>query len=108
MDRAKDDKGPICAVPETGENHGDEEITRGSPLAMRASAEGNVQVIAKPGAQADVPAAPEILKTIGEEGLAEIDHEVEAEQLSAAARDIALTPEISRHFPGQSARPKNA
>src|SRR5713101_1479714 len=101
MDRAKDDKGPICAVPETGENHGDEEITRGFPLAMRASAEGNVQVIAKPGAQADVPATPEILKTIGEEGLAEIDHEVKAEQLSAAARDIAVTAEISVDLPGK-------
>ena len=106
MDRAKDDKGPICAVPETGENHGDEQIARGFPLAMRASAERDVQVIAKPGAQADVPAAPEILKTIGEEGLAEIDHEVEAEQLSAAARDVAVTAEISINLPGECVGPK--
>src|SRR5260370_42656765 len=100
MDRAKDDKGPICAVPETGENHGDEEITRGFPLAMRASAEGNVQIIAKPGAQADVPAPPEILKTIGEEGLAQIHHKVEAQQLRAAAGDIAVTAEISVNLKG--------
>src|SRR5258708_3530681 len=104
MDRAKDDKRPICAMPETGENHSDEEISRGFPLAMCTSAERNVQIIAKPGAQADVPAAPEILKTIGEEGLAEIDHEMEAQQLSASARDIAVTAEVSINLPGKRVR----
>src|SRR6266853_2762719 len=101
MDGAKDDKGPICAMPKTGENHGDEEITRGFPLATSASAERNVQVFAEPGAQADVPAAPEILKTIGEEGLAEIDNKMEAQQLSASARDIAVTAEVSINLPGK-------
>src|SRR5260370_39133554 len=98
MDGAKDDKGPICAVPETSENHGDEEITRGLPLATSASAKRNVQGIAKPGAQADVPATPEILKTSGEEGLAEIDNNMEAQQVSASARDILVTTENPMNF----------
>src|SRR5712664_4770242 len=106
MNGPKDDKRPICAMPETGENHGNEEISGGFPLATRTSAQRNVQVIAKPGAQADVPAAPEILKTIGEEGLPEIDHKVEAQQLSASARDIAVTAEISIDLPGEGVRPK--
>src|SRR5712691_9732423 len=101
MDGAKDDTGPICAMPKTGENHCDEEITRGFPLANSASAERNVQVIAEPGAQADVPAAPEILKTIGEEGLPEINHKMEAQQLGATSRDIAITAEVSVNLPGK-------
>src|SRR6267143_4081796 len=106
MDGTKDDKSPICAVPETGENHGDKEIARGLPLAMRASAERNIQIITKPGTQADVPATPEILKTIGEEGLAEIDHKVETQQLSAASGNIAVTAEIPVDLPGECVGPK--
>ncbi len=73
---------------------------------MRASAERNIQIITKPGTQADVPATPEILKTIGEEGLAEIDHKVEAQQLSAAAGNIAVTAEIPVDLPGECIGPK--
>src|SRR6202140_5796119 len=91
-------------MPETRENHGNEKISSSFPLALSAAAERNVQVIAKPGAQADVPAAPEILKTIGEEGLPEIDHKVEAQQLGASARDIAVTAEVSINLPGKCVR----
>jgi len=104
MDGTKDDKLPICATPETGENHGNEEISGGFPLAPSTPAKWNGQVIAKPGRQADAPAAPEILKTIGENGLAEIDHKVEAQQLSTSARDIAVTAEVSINLPGKRVR----
>jgi hypothetical protein len=101
VDGAEDDKRPICTMPETGENHSNEEISGGFPLAMSTSSERNVQVIAEPAAQADVPAAPEILKSIGKEGLAEVDHKVEAQQLSASARDITVTAEVPINLPGK-------
>jgi hypothetical protein len=53
-----------------------------------------------------MPAAPEILKTIGEEGLAEIDHKMESQQLSAAASDIAVPAEVSINLPGKRIRSK--
>src|ERR1700756_859541 len=56
---AENDVGPIGAVPEAGENHGHEKILDGFPFAGPAAAHGDVQIVAKPGAQADVPAAPE-------------------------------------------------
>ena len=42
-----------------------------------------------------MPSTPEILQTRGQIRLAEIDHEVKAQQLGAPARDIAITAEIS-------------
>src|SRR6266704_623651 len=58
---AENDVGPIGAVPEAGENHGHKKILNGFPLTGPAAAHGDIQVIAKPAAQADVPAAPEVL-----------------------------------------------
>ena len=68
---------------------------------MSASAQRNVQVIAEPGAQADMPTAPEFLETIREERLAEIDHKMEAQQLCAAARDVAVTAEVPVNLPSK-------
>ena len=59
MNGTKGDKRPIRAMAEIRENHGNEEISSGFPLAPSASAERNVQLTAKPRAQVDVPAAPE-------------------------------------------------
>ena len=102
MYRAKDDEGPVGAVPEARENHSHEKVSNGFPLANAAAAQGDVEVVAKPGAQTNVPTAPEVLQAVCEEGLAEIDHEVKTEQLSAAARDVAVAAEISVNLPGKS------
>ena len=48
-----------------------------------------------------MPAAPEILEAGGEVRLAEVDHEVEAEQLSAAAGDVAVAAEIPVDLEGE-------
>jgi len=37
MDGAKDDESPICAMPEACQDHGNEEISGGFPLALSAS-----------------------------------------------------------------------
>src|SRR5437879_7150733 len=99
MNRTKDDERPVCAMPKPREDHGRQKVHGGFPLPAGAAAQRNVQVIAKPGAQTNVPAPPEILEPLRQKWLAEIDHEMEAHQLSAAACDIAIPAEISVHLP---------
>src|SRR6266478_8339287 len=51
-----------------------------------------------------MPAPPEILKAMCEKGLAEIDHEMEAQQLCTPTRDIAVTAEVSINLPRKRIR----
>ena len=55
-----DHEGPARAVPGPADEHGQEEI----PVLLEPSgpvaAQGNVQKVAQPGAERDVPAPPEI------------------------------------------------
>src|SRR5207237_7724010 len=86
---------PVRAVPQPAQDHGQQKIPISLPLAVPVAAERDVEVIAQPRAEADVPAAPEALQARGEVRLAKIDHEVEAEELRASARDIDVYSEIA-------------
>jgi len=58
---APDDEVPCGAVPQAAQTEGDEAVGHTADGAVAASAEGNVDVVANPGAERDVPALPEIL-----------------------------------------------
>ena len=103
---APDDERPIGAVPQAAQEHGDQEIAVSLCLAVAIAAQRNVEIIAEPRAQADVPAPPEILQARGEIRLAEVDHEVEAQQLRAAAGDIAVAAEVAVDLPGECIAPR--
>ena len=104
MDAAPNDEGPVCTVPETAEQHGEHEVDVGADFAEAIASKRNIEIIAEPGAEADVPATPEILKAFGEIGLAEIHHEVKAKKLRAAAGDTAVAAEVSVNLPSESER----
>ena len=53
------------------EKHSQHEVAVSLPFAVTIPSQRNVEIIAQPGTQADVPAAPEILHIFGEVGLAE-------------------------------------
>src|SRR5438552_2442208 len=99
VNSAKDDVGPVRAMPETRKDQGDEKIATGFPLPISAAAQGDIQIVPKPGAQTDVPAAPEFPKGLGQIGLSKVDHEIKAQQLCAAASNVRVTAEISVNLP---------
>src|SRR5437879_7790291 len=99
MYRAENNESPIRAMREAGKNHAGEQIQRCSRLPARTASQRDVEIVAQPGAQADVPAPPELLQTLRQIWLTEVDHEMETHQLSAAARDVAVTAEISVDLP---------
>jgi len=68
------------------------------------AAQGNVQVIAEPGTQANVPAPPKVLQPPGQKRLPEVDHEMKAQQLCAATCDIAVAAKVSIYLPSKRIR----
>ncbi len=63
MNPAPDYEGPVGSMPQAAEQHGQHQIPIGIPPAVPVSAERYIKVVPQPGAQADMPTAPEILKT---------------------------------------------
>src|SRR5437588_6042590 len=98
---SKYDKRPVCAMPKTSQNHGNYKVSRGFPPAAGTASQWNVQVIAEPGAQTDVPAPPKLLQAMRQIGLPEVDHEMEAQQLGATSRNIAVATEVAIDLPGK-------
>src|SRR5690606_27516404 len=60
VEGAPGDEGPGGAVPEAAQEHGGHEVELGAHRALAVAAQGDVEVVAEPGGEADVPAAPEL------------------------------------------------
>src|SRR5258708_4455307 len=97
---------PVCAVPETTQQHGGHQVSVSLFLSITAADERNIQVITEPSTQADVPAPPKILQAGGKIRLPGVHNEMKAEQLRGAARDVAITAEIAVDLPCERIGPQ--
>ncbi len=91
---APEHEGPGGAVPEAAEEHGDEDVDRDPPLAPAVATERNVEIVAQPERERDVPAPPEVLEV--ERGVRppEVDREPEAEQQGDADGHVGVPAEV--------------
>src|SRR5690348_8401267 len=71
-------------------------------MSIGAATERDVQIIAEPSTQANMPTPPNVLKPIREKRLAKVDHEMEPEKLRTASRDVAVPAEVPVHLPRES------
>ncbi len=92
---APQDEVPRRAMPQTAEDHCQQQIAVRPERAVAIAAEREVQVAAQPVRQADVPPAPEVLWTDGEVRQVEIQRQLEAHQLCHAAGDVRVAGEIA-------------
>ena len=60
MQRAPNYESPRCSVPQAAEQHRQHEIDVRPSRAAAVATERDVQIVAQPGAEADVPPLPEI------------------------------------------------
>ena len=65
------------------------------PRRSAVAAERDVEVVAQPGRQADVPVAPELLRRAHEVREAEVLDQLDAHQLRGAARDVRVAGEVA-------------
>src|SRR5689334_1757457 len=86
-------------MPQAPEQHCGHKVPVSLPLSVTIAAKRNIEIITQPSAQTDMPASPEILQALSQIWLAEVDHEMEPEQLRASARDVAVTAEVGIDLP---------
>src|ERR1019366_5956562 len=82
------------AVPEAAERERNEGVQAPPGPALPAAAERDVDVVADPEAERDVPADPEILQVARRIGPVEVLRKADAEYPGAADRDVAVAPGI--------------
>ena len=85
---------PAGAVPEAREHERRHDVRELAAEAFARAAQRDVDVVAEPRGQRDVPAAPEVLGAARQVRMVEIDHQLEAEPARRAARDIAVGREV--------------
>ena len=86
---------PVRAVPQAGDQERDQQVQPPPALPLAVAAERNVEIIAEPRGQRDVPAAPEIADARREVRRVEVLHQVEAEDLRRADRDHGIAAEVA-------------
>ena len=108
MIAAPDQEIPTGAVPQSAEQHGQHQVAVGAPGAVAAAAERNVQIVAQPAGERDVPAPPEVGDAGGQVRAAEIDREMKAEQLRHADRHVGIAGEIEIDLQAEAKMPLHA
>src|SRR3954453_22185730 len=104
MEAAPDDERPIGTVPQAAEKHGSHQRRVAARLAVPVSAERDVEIIAKPARQSDVPAAPKIGEADRSIRKAEIVRHGKTEAQSHADRRGGVTGEVAENLAGERQR----
>src|SRR5690606_29610567 len=93
--------GPVGTVPDAAEEKGDEQVVVPAPFHRAVSAERDVDIIAEPCAEADMPAPPEFRDALAEVRAAEVAHEIHAHHTCRTDRDVAVAAEIAIDLYGE-------
>src|ERR1700743_86176 len=86
---------PGSAVPQATQQHGHEQIDVGTDVSLAVAAQRDVKIVAQPRTQADVPAAPELARILGKVRQIEVQHQLDAQQLADAARDVRIPGKVA-------------
>lgn len=79
MESAPRNEGPISPVPESAQQENDESIPDNLPFRTPAAAERDIDVIAEPRGQGDMPTPPELRDVPAEIGDVEVPHQFDTE-----------------------------
>src|SRR5262245_28683968 len=99
------DKGPRSSVPKSAKYHSDHEICVAAARTLLVATKGNIQVVAQPSREADVPATPELSGRSCKIRRLEVWHKVEAHPFGNAFGDRRITGEIPVDLESESIHP---
>ena len=94
MEESPEDEGPADAVPEATEEKDDDGVEVACTLPAGGVGEGEVDVVAEPVGEGDVPAAPEVGDVEGLVGAVEVVGDGEAEEEAEAHGDVGVAGEV--------------
>ena len=94
VQQAPDHEVPARAVPQAAEEEHRDQVAVHPRRRHAVAAERDVEVVAEPGRQRDVPAPPELLHRVGDVRLAEVLREAEAEHPAEPDRHVRVAGEV--------------
>ncbi len=86
---------PVRPVPQSAQEHRQHEVDVGAPGALPVPAERDVQIVPQPGAERDVPAAPELGHASGDVRHVEILWQVVADHLGRTDGHVGIAREVA-------------
>ena len=101
VDAAPGDERPIGTVPKSAHEEDDEYVADGLPLADPRTAKRDVEVVAEPRGERDVPTPPKLCDIAREVRRLEIGHELDAKEFGGADGDVAVPGEIPVDLKGE-------
>ena len=101
VQRPPDYKGPVGAMPEAADHEHEKRVQSCPPRAEPVAAQRNIEVLAEPSGEGDMPPAPEILDVRGEVGIGEVPRHVQREQPGASDSDIRIAAEVTVDLEGE-------
>ena len=106
--QAPRDECPVGPVPEARECPDEKEVQNIARAGAAVAAEGNVDIVAEPRGERDVPAPPELGDAAGDIGIVEVFKKVEAEHPAKADGHVGIggKVEINLKRVGDGAEPR--
>ena len=88
-------------MPQATQREDGHRVGQRSSPPLPVSAQGNIDVVAEPAGERDVPATPEVGDVRGKVGIAEVVRKVEAEEACRADGDVAVAREVGIDLEGK-------
>lgn len=104
VQRAPDNEGPARSVPGPADKHGQEEVAVLLEFAVAVAAQGNVEKIAQPCAQRNVPAPPEVHDARGFVGGVEVFRQAQAQHKAQTQGHIRIAGKVKIELKGIAER----
>ncbi len=104
MQAAPEHEAPIRAVPEASEQHGEAKIRVSARDAAAISAQRDIEIVAQPGGERDVPALPEVGESRRCVRVAKVIRQGEAEAHGDADRARRIAGEVAKDLAREGER----
>ena len=92
--KAPEQESPVCAVPNAGQSPDHEDVEKLPAAPAAIPAEGDVHIIAEPGAERHVPAPPEFRHAGGDVWVVEVFLELETYHPPEADGHVGIAGEV--------------
>ena len=87
-------------MPNAGKQHGNHQIELGASEAFFAAAQRDIDIVANPSGQADVPSVPEVADVDGAKRRGKVFRQLEAEQHGQADDQIRVAGKVEKELEG--------
>ena len=107
VERSPDEESPVGSMPEAAHKEDDEGVADARQEGAAAPSQRDVEVIAEPGGEGDVPPSPELCDVAREVGVGEVAHQVDAEEAGGTDGDVGVAGEVAVDLKGEEERPQH-